>query len=555
MAFKPSAAQLAFFDFVKNSSGNCILEAVAGAGKTTTILEGINLMRGRVWFGVYNKKMADEILEKVAARKDLASRVETWDKVTRTFSRSPEPLVTSTFHSLGFSLINSSRAKGTGRAEVDEKKVSRIVEEMIAAKEATAQQRLDHLHDMAAGVVSLVSMAKNRGFVQVQKAGPNASQLTDMSNDQNWFDMAEKYDLFGNVPEGSEAEAIRFARAALMRSNTNTDVVDMDDMVYLPLALNLRVAPWNMFDWVLVDEAQDTNPTRRALARMVRKHDARFVAVGDPHQAIYGFTGADNDSLQQIADTFNAIKLPLTVTYRCPKAVVRHAQKWVSHIQSHESSPEGEVREMAYHDVLATMTSIPRDEYSETAFLCRNNKYLVGLCFKMIRAGMPAKIEGREIGTGLIQLATRWKACKTVNGLETKLQEYLTKEVAKATAAGHTDKADRITDQVETLLVMIDRAREQKLDRVSDLEAMIQEMFQDNVAGKGLITLCSAHKSKGLEWDTVYLLGRDQLMPSKFAVQQWQLDQENNLIYVAVTRAKKTLIEVTGVREQKEGKQ
>lgn len=547
--FQPSAAQLAFFDFVSNGRGNCILEAVAGSGKTTTILEGIKLMRGRVWFGVYNKKMADEILEKVAARPDLSNRVEVYNKSTKKFSRPPEPLLTSTFHSLGFSLINSNRARGTGRAEVDDKKVTRIIEEMIAAKEAVAQQRLDALRDMAAGVASLVLMAKNRGLVDPRKAGLRAADLTDSTVDQNWIDMAEKFDLFANVPEGLERESISYAQAVLTRSNANTDVIDMDDMVYLPLALNMRVASWNQFDWVLVDEAQDTNPTRRALSRMVCKPISRFIAVGDPHQAIYGFTGADNDSLEQIARAFDAVKLPLTVTYRCPKAVVRHAQNWVSHIQSHEDSKEGQVVTMPYHDVIEQMVNIPRSQYDETAFLCRYNKYLVGLCFKMIRLGMPAKIEGREIGSGLIQLATRWKSCKTLNGLETKLHEHLTKEVSKAVAAGHTDKADRVTDQVETLLVMIERAREQKLDRVTDLEAMIREMFQDNVAGKGLITLCSAHKSKGLEWDTVYLLGRDQLMPSKFAVQPWQVDQEVNLIYVAVTRAKDTLVEVTNVEK------
>jgi superfamily I DNA/RNA helicase len=60
-----------------------------------------------------------------------------------------------------------------------------------------------------------------------------------------------------------------------------------------------------------------------------------------------------------------------------------------------------------------------------------------------------------------------------------------------------------------------------------------------------MITLCSVHKAKGLEWNRVYILGRDSLMPSKFARQKWQMDQELNLIYVAVTRAKAELIEAT----------
>ena len=99
---------------------------------------------------------------------------------------------------------------------------------------------------------------------------------------------------------------------------------------------------------------------------------------------------------------------------------------------------------------------------------------------------------------------------------------------------------------------MIERVRANGLDRVTDVVDAIEEIFDDNVSDKNMLTLCSAHKSKGMEWDTVYLLDRETLMPSKFAKQQWQLDQELNLIYVAVTRAKDTLIEVTGVVEEKD---
>lgn len=94
--------------------------------------------------------------------------------------------------------------------------------------------------------------------------------------------------------------------------------IDFDDMVYLPLVFKLRLFPQ---DWVLIDEAQDTNPTRRALAARMLKPGGRVIAVGDPRQAIYGFTGADNDALEQIAAQFSCKRMPLTVSYRCPQAV------------------------------------------------------------------------------------------------------------------------------------------------------------------------------------------------------------------------------------------
>jgi superfamily I DNA/RNA helicase len=158
--------------------------------------------------------------------------------------------------------------------------------------------------------------------------------------------------------------------------------------------------------------------------------------------------------------------------------------------------------------------------------------------------------EGRSIGQGLIALTKKWKVVK-LDALQNKLDTYLNREVAKFLAAGKESQADTLTDKVETLFVLIARARDQGLDNVAELRAMIESFFSDDV-GKdaSLVTLCSVHRSKGLEWDRVFLLGREELMPSQFARQPWQVAQEINLIYVAITRAKKTLFEVFGVKEE-----
>jgi len=537
--FKPSPAQQAFYDWVNNGRGHAILNAVAGAGKTTTILNGIALMRGKVWFGVYNKKMADEIKEKLAKRDDLRARAD--------FANKTDRIESSTFHSLGFGIVRSMTYPK--KPEIDDKKVNRIVDQIVAEKEAIAQQERPELRELVPSILKFVSMAKNRGFVpsELVKEG-----LTDWDDVDAWYDMAYRFDIGETLEDDQINIAINFARTVLRKSNADLSTIDMDDMVYLPLAKRASLKPWHKYNWVLVDEAQDTNPTRRALARLVMAGGARFVAVGDPHQAIYGFTGADNDSLEQIKRAFNAIELPLTVTYRCPKTIVAHAQNWVSHITAHESAPEGEVISLPYADLLDQLQEIDAADYSENAILCRYNKYLVGLCFKMIREGLPAKIEGRNIGEGLVKLSTRWKSAKTVNGLETKLREYETREVAKALKKDQEQKADRIVDEVATIMTVIERVRSNGLDRVTDVVDAIEEIFDDNVAGKGLITLCSAHKSKGMEWNRVFLLDREALMPSKMAKQEWQVEQEYNLIYVAVTRAKETLVEVTGVVEEKD---
>lgn len=535
--FIPSPAQLDFFEWVKTGRGNCVLEAVAGAGKTTTLVEAISMMPGRVWFGVYNKKMADEIKNKTSKRPEIAARP---------FPR--ETVFTSTFHSQGMSIIRRHNGRDAV-TDVDDRKVMNIIDALIMEREGAEQQPRDDLKSVRPAIRAVVSMAKNRGFMKPTRGRSVPAGMTNSDDTDAWIEMIEHFDLIDDLPEDVSMDIlVKFSRAVLCRNNKDTNVIDYDDMVYLPLALDMKCYD---HDWVIVDEAQDTNPTRRALARKLLARNGRLVAVGDPHQAIFGFTGADNDALEQIVENFGCSKLPLTVTYRCPKAVVEHAQKWVSHITAHETAPDGAVHELDFSKLVPEIKEIPADEHREVAILCRYNKHLVSLCFSLIRDGVAARIEGRAIGEGLKKLATRWKSAKTINGLETKLGQYLEREVKKAMDKQQEDRADRVTDRVETLLVIMDRARSQGIDRVSDLSDMIDDMFADNVGDSGIITLCSAHKSKGLEWNRVYILGREQFMPSKFARQSWQVAQEMNLIYVAVTRAKEVLVEVKGVPEAK----
>ncbi len=524
MSFKPSIAQQNFYDWITRALGNAILDAVAGAGKTTTLIEGLQIMMGSVWFGVFNKQMADEINIKINANDKLRARAA--------FGNRQDPLLASTFHSLGFNLMRNFNGRDTVTT-VDDKKVEKIVDALIAHREDVDQQKRPDLHDLRNGVIAIVGMAKNRGIGALCPAGHH----------DVWVKMIEDFDFESSLPDNyNEVTVVKFAMETLRRSNKDVTTLDYNDMVYMPLACKVRPKPWNQFDWVLIDEAQDTNPTRRALAKLVmRNNKSRLVAVGDHKQAIFGFTGADNDALQQIGDAFKAKKLPLSVSYRCSKSVVAHARQWADHIEPHEGAPEGSVTEIPIDMLLDSLSSVTA---SETAIICRYNKPLVDLCFNLIRKGVPARIEGRSIGNNLKKMATRWKKVVTVNGLETKICEYRDREVAKALKKEKEDKADRITDEVATLLTLIDRTRGEGKSTVVELCEIIDSMFADNVVDEGGLTLCSAHKSKGLEWENVYLLGREEYMPSKMARQEWQIEQESNLIYVAITRAKKNLIEV-----------
>jgi superfamily I DNA/RNA helicase len=369
--------------------------------------------------------------------------------------------------------------------------------------------------------------------------------LGPMSAQSQWMDLVDRHDLETElVPTNPEDElnadeGIALARSVLKRSNEIARYqIDFDDMIYCPVFFKIRVL---QHDWVLVDEAQDTNPARRLLAGMMTKSTGRQLWVGDRHQAIFGFTGADADSVDRIIKTYRCASLPLTVTYRCPQTVVTAAQQYVSHIQAHESAPMGEVVDMARtafdhtcHEFLG----------KDDAVLCRNTAPLVTLAYKLLKKGVACHVEGKDIGRGLIALITKWKKVRSADAYLKRLESGERASIERMLAKKNDAGADSIRDRCDTIRVLAEGC-----GTVAEMVAKVEKLFGDHDDDKDAakvdnLTLSTVHKSKGREWGNVYVLDFAKLMPSPMAKQDWQKEQENNLIYVAFTRAQSKLIRV-----------
>jgi ATP-dependent DNA helicase Rep len=117
---------------------------------------------------------------------------------------------------------------------------------------------------------------------------------------------------------------------------TAYQAVDFDDLISLPLKLLTQHAEvrqrWQAkLRHVLVDEVQDTNATQYELLKLLvgcpeRPQDARFTAVGDDDQSIYGWRGATIDNLKRLPQDFAALKvIPLEQNYRSTGAILRAA--------------------------------------------------------------------------------------------------------------------------------------------------------------------------------------------------------------------------------------
>ena len=505
--FTPSIQQQGFFNWVTKESGSAVLNAVAGAGKTTTLIKALELMFGTVFFGAYNKKIAEEIQSRATMRQGLDI---------------------STMHAAGFKFLRRAFPK----VRVDGDKCRTIFRE-ACVRNAGRDGRCGY-EKFEGVVLKLVGLAKQAGLGILKPIGERTS----------WMELVEHFDVevFDEETGTDNTTMILALAKKTIEASINLDheVADFDDMIFATLYHKVKVFE---YDWVLIDEAQDTNATRRALALRMLKRGGRLVAVGDRHQAIYGFTGADADSLDLIAQSVSAKQLPLTITYRCPKAVVAYAQQYVQHIQAAETAPEGVVTVAQSADLITL--AVPGD-----AILCRFNAPLIKYVYKFIAAGIPAKVEGRDIGNGLKQLARRWKV-KSLQTLGDKLDTYLERETAKFRAKEQESKAIAVEDKVSCLKVIIDRvfktdpSTKQPVDRVV---AEIDSIFVDDANAK-VVTFCSIHKGKGREWHKVVWL---QTGPSGWARKEWEQEQEINLCYVAATRAKHELVLVDITQDEKE---
>jgi DNA helicase-2/ATP-dependent DNA helicase PcrA len=478
----PSKYQSAIYDWVGNGQGSAVIEAVAGSGKTSTILEVLKLIpcTSAVLMLAFNKSIADE----------LKSRV-------------PPHVVVKTFNGLGHSILS----KRLGKLELSSWKMRDIVRASMEKEEFT---------EFGTEVIALANFARRVGL----SASPDETK---------WEDVLHHFGI--TIELDIREEAINYARAALNRSvemAIHEKIVDFDDQIYIPSMRKGFAA--DTYDWVFVDEAQDASKTRIKLAKLSLNPGGRVVACGDSSQAIYGFTGADSDAMNSFSEVFNACKFPLSISYRCAKSIVRAAQKVMPAIEFSDTAKEGAVEYYGLDWKLGIFTI-------GDMVVSRRNAPLMSLAWKLVGSGVGCRILGRDISSGLTSLIKKLRA-KSLPELGGKLRKWLADEKANLDPEKDAVLIDQLTDKANCITTLL---QTQSVDTVQGLIGVIEGMFSDDTSdASSTITLCSVHKSKGLEADRVFILN-PQDMPLASAKLPWQVEQEYNLLYVAITRAKSIL--------------
>lgn len=479
----PSKYQAKLFDFIEHGEGNALVAAVAGSGKSTSLIHAMSLIKPSktVRFFAFGKDIVEDLKTKVPHSQNIS---------------------VSTIHSYGMRAIMKHCDV---KPEIDDRKYNKYVDDMyIDMKDGT-----DTLADFRRRVMPLINLA-----------------MVNMAN--TWeliLEMTNKYDL-----PATENDC-KMVLAMIRRGEKELGTISMTDMIHLPVALKMKV---DKFDFVMIDECQDLSELQRALVLMAVRKGGRYIAVGDERQAIFGFAGADADSFNKFRLLPNTTELPLSVCYRCPKEVIKLAQRLVPQIEAFESNGEGIVN----HD--DSVNSIQAGDM----ILCRSTYPLVKLGFQYIAAGIKAVIVGRDIGKNLVTMIRKTKAT-SFDTMYEKFKIELEKIESDLIQIKGLSKDDVKTNtQYSSFVDKVDAIRV-VADGCGDLEEVIdkiEKIFSDDK--KDGIILSTIHKAKGLEANNVYII-HPELMPSKNAKLDWEKQQEQNLMYVAYTRPKRKLGFVT----------
>lgn len=387
----------------------------------------------------------------------------------------------------------------------------------------------------------IIGFAKAQGIVCYDTLGKDfvCSQQSIHSyfedSDENWKAI---FDRLSVVSDFDDIEMIELCRKFMAVSTKlalpgagKKPMFDFDDMIYIPACFsNGEGLPSP--DVLLVDEGQDLNFTQHAIIHFIISNSkAQAIIVGDPNQAIYAFRGADEQSFDSLINQFDCEIFELSHTFRSDKSITKCATQFVPDMKTF-CTEAGEVNELSFWH--------PKDVKAGDAVICRNTAPLVSVFYKFLKHGLPAKIKGSEIGKGLISILKSKIRGDSVTQISDSIDGWYIQEENKARERGYEHRVGILLEQSSILKMVLQfevRENKRKYDIRQYMIKRLESMFTDDVPK---ICLATIHKAKGLEWDRVWLLD-SWLMPSKWAKKPWELQQEDNLHYVAITRAKHVL--------------
>lgn len=346
-------------------------------------------------------------------------------------------------------------------------------------------------------------------------------------------------------------------------------VIDFEDIL-LRVTMDLENDPrfaaelQSLFRHIYVDEFQDVNPLQYRMLSALMTDESDLFIVGDPAQAIFSFTGADPGYLTGLSERQdNAVAIRLTGNYRSTPEIVEVANAIPAAeapAKLRPTLPSGavpEIREFDDEDVEALgIARLLRDQY-ESHYGWRSSAVL----YRIAAQSVPIEAALRDHGVPYTVRDGFFTQRPEIASVLQRLREAgaapgislpgLIEELAEGTAGGEDERAN--------LSVLIAMAEEYDsiapgaMGDPAEFAEFVRQSRETPAPSSNAVTLLTLHSSKGLEFRNVIIAGCENgLIPIYHANKRVEIDEEQRLFYVGVTRARENLT-LTWARQRRTG--
>jgi superfamily I DNA/RNA helicase len=534
-----TSEQKRIFQFVEHENQHGIIDAVAGSGKTTTIMECAKFVtdKSSILFCAFNNSIANEIATKF---KKLGLN----------------DVTVKTIHALGRQILHDNNNSGQP-INLEENKYQ------ILLKSADLQEKLnpyyekilkingfevDYLDDQkkfaANNLINSVN-SKLLDIIQKYRATLTKDDIIEFTNLATHFGIFNELEIKKenfNIEIEQYFECHKILLEAGNKLSQRTMVIDYTDMLYLPYIWGQQ--PIKKFEFLFIDECQDLSKSQFAIAAKFGKKESRILAVGDPRQSIYGFTGADINSFNRVKEMTKAIQLPLTTCFRCPQDVIALA-KTIREDISGNKEEKGIVTSILFDNVIELAK--PND-----LIISRLRAPIVLLVFSFIDKNIKVSIHEDEVKEIINEIKNVFKQNELnvlISTLPDKFDD-LEAQVLKRWNWIIQKNSERIIDlterrmfieqekkYLEKKLNFLHKKHEQWKDNCDTINEILKRIKEFISAPDNAIKLSTIHRAKGLENKRVFIVNYDELPYFRLQQKEWEKTQEINLKYVAVTRS------------------
>lgn len=542
MNFKSSTYQQDILDFfLNNPQSNMLVNALAGSGKSTTACMLSEHSKTSDLYIAFNASVVEEFKKKI---------------------KNPKTKV-MTMHSLAYSIMlynveqeskdSGEKPKGFGSqrskrtVSLDNFKPHKILDEEITKRYGRYIEFAKRVF-LKDNYVNLYNLCR--------------LTLTDMSSNKDVSRLIDDHALFlyygdegYSAPDISEITSTLKILDTKSRQQFETQgVIDFTDMLWITFNKlkydNWEVPYWALYTNIYCDEVQDFSNIQLNFLKFIKRTKGRYVFIGDFHQAIYNFAGANAQAFNQIPKMFAPVKtFDLPICYRCAKShLSRVNREYGIPILPCDDAPMGFVK---------TIDKSKISEYAKAGdmVISRKNKWIAEVVLDLARNGTPIFIEDKEM-VGAIKRQILSSKCTSVGTLEKFLQKVISNYNKKlfeivsknVREGGHEEeRLEAVTetnskiDNTSFLLEILEGYLEHHAssDSVSKFSNFIDKLL-NTTPSPNCVRLCSIHKAKGLEATNVFVLNEAKINYD-FRNSKEQNVQEKNLSYIATTRAKEGL--------------